>query len=243
MADLVTKVADGRLPADAVGTALRDLDWSMNSGKLHPNSYGQQLGQLNRAGSEEQFRQYYAEVRAVRDVIESGDLAPGTKVLTHARGGKISDDLGDGTHIDVHPVSQADLLYKSRDGRIHVEDVKDTPNALQSKMKSGEQHSNMLEWGRVDQASRFIGYRIPNEDGWTGLFHGRPDTMERLIKDKMSLTIGRRTYDPVELKSIRRTVARKLIEWTRANPGAPISEFYGQPEMRTVEEAMRHGAG
>jgi hypothetical protein len=239
MTELVTKGHDGRLPREAVGTALRDLDWSMKTGKLHPNSFDHLIRQLNKATSDEQFKQYYAEVRAARDVIESGDLAPGTKVVANAHGGSISDDLGDGTRIDIHPVPQADLLYKASDGKIHIEEVMGTPNALKGKLIEKKQLARLFRWLDADRNGRFIGYRMPNEDIWTGLFHGKRDTLQMVIERKMPLTIGNKTYSVKQLKSIHGAVAKKYFEWKRANPEVDDSVFFAQPEMGSVESAMR----
>ncbi|WP_344941301.1 hypothetical protein [Actinomadura miaoliensis] len=239
--DLLAKAESGKLPKNEVGQALRDLEAAMNSGKLHINSYTQQLRQLARATDVKTFRENYAEVLAAKQVIESADLAPGTKVLTHARAGHLSDDLGDGTRIDINPVSQADLLYKTSDGKIHVDEVKHTPNALESKLNDDPRQLRKLRrWKNADPDGREVGYRIPSDERWTGLFHGNPDTMQRVAKSDVPLTIGEHTFSPTELAEFHQKVSRKYVTWRRENPDRPIGEFFKQPQMRTIEEALRY---
>lgn len=239
--DLLAKAERGKLPAKEVGQALRDLETTMNSGKLHVNSYTQQLRQLARAPDVLTFRQNYAEVLAAKQVIENVDLAPGTKVLTHARGGRLSDDLGDGMRIDISPVPQADLLYKTSDGKIHVDEVKNTPNALESKLKADpHQMRSLKRWRDADPDGREVGFRIPSGERWTDLFHGNPDTMQLVAKSGVSLTVGEHAFSSAELTRFHRKVAVKYHEWVRENPKRRIREFFEQPQMRTIEEALKY---
>ncbi|MFD0692103.1 hypothetical protein [Actinomadura fibrosa] len=232
----------GRPTSSQVATALRDLDTAMNSGKLHPHSFGQLLANLHNASHTKQFMERHSEIMGARDVIETADLAPGTQVLTHATLGRHPIDLGGGVTIDIGPVHQADLLYKTSDGIFHLEDVKDTPNALDGNIDKS-QHRNINRWYRLDPEERKIGYRMPREEGWTDLFRYRRNIFQRLYEKDYHLTVGKRTLTPVEVRDFRAAIGEKYVEWLKQNPGRGVGDFYAQPEMRTLEDALRYAHG
>ncbi|MBT2210794.1 hypothetical protein [Actinomadura sp. NEAU-AAG7] len=238
--NLIDKAGRQNQPTLAeVGGALRDLDWTMHSGKLHTDSYAQLLANLGGAADGTQFRQAWAEIGAARDVIEHEPLAPGTQVLTHAKAGH-PQDLGDGTRVDISPIGQADLLYRTHDGVLHADEVKHSFNALRQKIQGSRQHNNLLDWRGMDPGERNVGYRVMGQDRWMRIFGKEPDPFFQLWRDDVPLTVGGRKYTPAELLRIRDGIESRMRRWVAENPGHRPSEFFDLPELRTVESAIKY---
>lgn len=84
--DISRRAAKGRIPKDLAQNALHDLDEVVQSGKLDPDSYRQLIRNLAHARAPQAFSGAYAEVQAVKRVIDSGDLPPGETVATGMKG-------------------------------------------------------------------------------------------------------------------------------------------------------------
>lgn len=92
----------------------------------------------------------FAELEHAAYVLKRGNLAPNTPIVI---GAKYNQQLTNLPKIDVEKV-EADTYYKTADGVIHLNEVKNTPNAFVEKLKE-EQFDRYAEW--IDK-----GKNLPN---------------------------------------------------------------------------------
>ena len=201
------------LPAGLANQAARDLLDLQRSGRLagtaheQANSLANALRELN--GDAANARGAAAELRAAVNVIDSGQLAPNSRVAINATG---EVDLGNGTRVNLGDVPEADLVYQTADGVVHLDEVKTSANVEASKLEhSPQQLDRMLDW-RNAAPGRQVGVRVDTDEGWTGLF-GQVDkasgemAIERLANADVPVSVGGRT-------SARRNSTRCVRRWS-----------------------------
>ncbi|WP_236239443.1 hypothetical protein [Streptomyces sp. CC228A] len=151
-----------------------DLDSLLNTKNIDNQSRASLGGTVLKAGNRHQLAEAMAEVRAAKHAADA-EAADGTKVYAAvgAKKGRQSVDFGDGTSADVSAIDDADVVYKGKDGKVHVVEVKNTANATtQASMPA--QAERLADWAAQDGANppRAARYEIQTQQGWDRIFDG-----------------------------------------------------------------------
>jgi hypothetical protein len=122
-------------------------------------------------------------------------------------GAKQGKEYNFGTQtIKTDPVPEADALYLGTDGKIHLDEVKNTAGALRQKMSGdSDQFKRLMDWKAKDPQGREISLAIENEQGWTELFavkNGKAAVLDQLRKENVPLTIGSKTLTPDKIDEL-----------------------------------------
>jgi hypothetical protein len=110
---------------DALSVALR-------SGKYTPDNIQGVISKLKAASAKNAFDEVLAEISHSNRLVKSGQVAEGSEVILGAKQGK-EYKLGTQT-INTDKVPEADALYLGADGKIHLDEVKNTATALRNKL-------------------------------------------------------------------------------------------------------------
>jgi hypothetical protein len=166
----------GEFGKDELAAALRDLSDMLKTKTIDPQSRGALGGKVLKATDRHQLAEAMAEVRAAKQVADN-EAAEGTKVYAGigAGQGRQSVDLGDGTIADVTAIDDADVVYKGKDGNIHVVEVKNTGQAA-TKADVAAQAKKLADWQKASPG-RKARYEIATQQGWDKVF-------DRFKKDK-----------------------------------------------------------
>ncbi|MFI5926423.1 hypothetical protein ACIA3K_10575 [Micromonospora sp. NPDC051543] len=162
-----------------------------------------------------------AELRAANDVLNSPDLMPGSKIGISVKNEPL--DLGTGTVVRTGDVPESDLVYQTRDGKVHLDEVKATAQTVANKInEKPDQLRRMLDWQAADPAGRAVGYRIGTDEGLKGLFSmTNPEpklyALDRIADADVPLQIGGRTLTPDQLRQLR-----EAAEQAAADPAHPM---------------------
>ncbi|MCG5469364.1 hypothetical protein LADH09A_003272, partial [Micromonospora sp. LAH09] len=208
------------LPDGAANRAVRDYMDLQDSGRLagNVNRQGDLFRDMldNLGGDRSAFDGAAAELRAANEVIQSGDLAPGSKIgLNVVIGERVN--LGNGTVVDTGRIPEADLVYQTADGNVHVVEVKAAAQTVANKFKSHPaQLERMLEW-RAAAPGREVSVRVGTDEGWTGLFSKTSNdppqlAIERLAAQNVPITIGGRTLSGEQLADLHQAVERAAVD-------------------------------
>ncbi|WP_405991172.1 hypothetical protein [Streptomyces sp. NBC_00986] len=173
--DLVAKAKDkpdlskGEIGKTELTQSLKDLADTLKNSGIDSQSRGSLGGPVLRAGNRYQLAEAMAEVRAAGRAVD--EAAEGTKVYAGVgKTGRKTVDLGDGTTADVSAIDDADIVYKGKDGNIHVVEVKNTGQAAtQASMPA--QAGNLAKWQKA-APGRKARYEIETQDGWDKVFDG-----------------------------------------------------------------------
>lgn len=109
-----------------------NLSAAITSGKINSSELQRFISQLSKAKTPNQFDQVLAELRHVNRLISKGAVAENSPIFTGAKKGR-EYHLGE-TYVKVDPIYEADVLYLGTDGLIHLDEVKNTANALRNKL-------------------------------------------------------------------------------------------------------------
>jgi hypothetical protein len=187
--------------------------------------------------------QRLAELEHAAYVLKRGNLDPNTPI---AIGAEYNQQLTNLPKIDVEKV-EADTYYKTVDGVIHLDEVKDTPNAFVSKLKE-QQFDRYAEW--IDEGKnlstpqdRVVGVYIrqtgPGFDQIldSARFQRLSNT---IVSDdtKPFMKIGEYTFNLNELKSMQQDALQKLGEIIAENkkngeqvkPSELAKQYFGSLE-------------
>jgi len=181
-------------------------------------------------------------LRHVNEVGASGELAKGSKVFsgvkaTKADGTRRLFDLGDGVVVNIHPLSEADALYRAG-GKVHIDEVKRTASALANKLrKKPGQLNNLKEWRSLGP-DREVMIVVESEFKWTNLL-GDPDVFEvLLLKHEIPLKIGGTVFDVSEMAAFHSKIVAKHRERVVLG-GMTHRAFMELPQMATIESAAK----
>ena len=243
-----------------LGNAIEDQRFDPNTS----SKFREQLKALATASPDtETFKGALAHVRAAAQVLDQNQLAPGTKLAFDPERGTHLSSTGlptiDKAHLD------ADLYYKTADGKLHVDSSKSSINAVTSEAqhtlkKTDPDDSQMgrqkgwREGGTVAEPRRLGINAMDASKGFNGLMD---DRKLGVVKDAVghpaerSIVLGDRAYSPNELDRIDEAAKKALpgyIEDARkahVASGQPESTFkppYGEfvkEKMATPEAAMK----
>ncbi len=213
-----------------ISGSLRDLVSSL--GKSDPKKVSESLAELERAA----------------EIAQKADLAPNTKVIVGAQAGQQITKSTGLPDIDV-PKVEADVYYQTKDGVLHLDEVKDTFNALTSKIdesiKATNEGSEAKQFGRYDewirkgadtgevrQVAVVVRKSGPGFDSL--LDPARIGELSSTIgqnPNQQILQVGNRALSVNDLKSIYKDARTKLGQLMKENTGKkPVDlakEYFG----------------
>ncbi|MFG2331849.1 hypothetical protein ACGFMM_19730 [Streptomyces sp. NPDC048604] len=177
--NLVKKAKDdpdprkGEYSKEELAAALNELDEMIQNPRIDNQTRGSLGSEVLKAQDRHKLAESMAEVRtAQRSVAEAAD---GTKVYGAIgdKKGRQKVDLGDGTVVDATGVDDVDVVYKGKDGNIHVVEVKNTGNAA-TKYTVPAQAKKLADWAKQDGATppRVARYEIEQQKDWHKIFDG-----------------------------------------------------------------------
>ncbi|MCX5068793.1 hypothetical protein OOJ91_23405 [Micromonospora lupini] len=235
------------LPDGVANRAARDFMDLQESGRLaggvdrQGDIFRDMLDNLS--GDRSAFEGAATELRAANEVLQSGDLAPGSKIgLNVVAGERVN--LGNGTVVDTGRIPESDLVYQTADGNVHVTEVKATAQTVANKFRSDPaQLERMLDW-RDGAPGREVSVRVGTDEGWTGLFSRAGNdppqlAIERLADQNVPITIGGRTLTPQQL-----TALHEAVERAAADPAHPMRKpavWFGEhlPNLDAARDFLR----
>ncbi|MGW3890988.1 hypothetical protein ACWD69_20070 [Micromonospora chokoriensis] len=235
------------LPEGMANQAARDFMDLQDSGRLaggvdrQADIFRDTLDNLN--GDRSAFDGAATELRAANEVLQSGDLAPGSKIgLNVVAGERVN--LGNGTVVDTGRIPEADLVYQTADGNVHVVEVKANAQTVANKFRSDPaQLERMLDW-RDGAPGREVSIRVGTDEGWTGLFSrtgNDPPQMaiERLAAQNVPITFGGRTLSGQQLTALHQAVERAAVDPAHPmrKPGAWFAEHL--PNLDAARDFLR----
>ncbi|MEV7087950.1 hypothetical protein AB0O07_19015 [Streptomyces sp. NPDC093085] len=164
----------GEFGKDELAAALDDLSDMLDNTRIDNQSRGSLGADVLRATNRHQLAEAMAEVRAATRAAEL-EAADGTRVFAGVgeKKGRQSVDFGDGTSADLTGIDDADVVYRGRDGTVHVVEVKNTANAT-TQASLPAQAERLAEWAGQQGANppRAARYEIQNTTDWDRIFNG-----------------------------------------------------------------------
>ncbi|PRY02727.1 hypothetical protein [Allonocardiopsis opalescens] len=187
-----------------------------------------------------------AEVWAAHRLLAEDRLAPGSRLALDARKGE-RIALGSGTLVDTGTVPQADLVYRTADGVVHLDEVKYAAQTLADKLrKEPQQLERMLNWRAGDADHRHCGVWIRTDHRWTGLFSQvirnglKMPAIEVLIRNAVPVRVGERELRTDHLAALRDAVKRAFDDPANAVAGKS-GEWFNQyvPDLDAARTFLR----
>jgi hypothetical protein len=235
------------LPDAMANQAIRDFVDLHNSGRIAGSPAHQVdifrniLGTLD--GSPDNAAGMAAELRAANEVLARPDLAPGSRIGFNATQGE-RVDLGNGTVVDTGRVPQADLIYLTTDGRVHLEEVKTTASAAANKLDNSNQFQRMLDW-RAAAAGREIAVRIGTDERWTDLFRYAGDQpgpiIQQLADQNVPIVIGGRILTPDQMNRLHQATVAASMDPRHPIAGTAKADWFARhlPDLAAAREFLR----
>jgi hypothetical protein len=214
------------------------LSVALRSGKYTPENLQAVISKLRAADAKNAFDEVLAEINHSNRLVKSGRVAEGSQVVLGAKEGK-EYKIGSQT-VKIDPVSEADVLYLGTDGKVHLDEVKNTASALRDKLSDSGQFQRLEEWKAQDPQGREIGLSIENERGWTEVFAQRGEEasiLERLIDAEVPLSIGSKKLSPEQMQKLLNEVRKQYVKMKADGSWKGWKDFYN--EMSTLSDAER----
>ncbi|MFD4950929.1 hypothetical protein [Streptomyces sp. NPDC058451] len=196
------------------------------------------------AKNTDELAQARAELNAVQHAADA-EAAAGTTVHTAVGKdfGKTEVDLGNGESVDISDIQDADTLYKGKDGKVHVVEVKNTGNAT-IKADFERQVEDMARWQGKDGAGRAVRVDIATDEKWSNIFSGyktgkrdgvkyRPPgtPASTLAKNNVPVRIAGQDISPGQLARMQAEIdarrAAGTMEWSRMATPKEVMEYLG----------------
>ncbi|MFJ4549197.1 hypothetical protein ACIP4X_08200 [Streptomyces sp. NPDC088817] len=196
------------------------------------------------AKNTDELAQARAELNAVQHAADA-EAAAGTTVHTAVGKdfGKTEVDLGNGEKVDISDIEDADTLYKGKDGKVHVVEVKNTGNAT-IKAEFERQVEDLARWRGKDGAGRAVHVDIATNDKWSNIFSGyktgkrdgvkyRPPgtPATTLAKNNVPVRIAGQDVSPGQLARMQAEIdarrAAGTMEWSRMTTPKEAMEYLG----------------
>ncbi|KID59044.1 hypothetical protein JF50_00890 [Pseudoalteromonas luteoviolacea] len=148
------------------------------------------ITKLSKAIDKNKFLQDYAEIKnglergkdAGFEVLSDGviESIPGDVILNAKKG--VSYDLGKNCVVKVDPVDEADALYLGYDGKVHLEEVKATPQAFFEKLATNpKQFDRLIEWKKMSPEDRVVTVRIRSDEKIDSFANSRLNTDKNVL--------------------------------------------------------------
>ncbi len=225
------------IPLSKIFRVRVNLSSALSNNKIHKENLQAIISQLKSAKTVDEFDQVFAELRHPNRLVHLGIVAEDSLIFTSAKKG--NDYTLGLTKVKINPVSEADTLYIDNNGIIHIDEVKNTANALRDKLlKTPEQLERMKDWCNLDSVNREIGVVIETENGWTSLFAARPGetaVLRTLIDERVPLTIASYNISVFQMEQLWNAVARKSKQLKKQGDWSNWNDFYNK--MSTILDA------
>ena len=182
-------------------------------------------------------------------VVEQGRVQDGTRAFFGVKSGATVElapgraiEL-DGSHKGRTLIAEADVLYLGRDGKLNIDEVKDTVAALRDKMATAPKYiDDRQEWVDASPSDRAFSFIIDKEERWTDLFYdpqaGSRLAIKHLAESGLPLTIAGEEVDVVKLSNAADELGQVFQELQDSDPGLTWKRFFAE-RMATVEEGSR----
>jgi hypothetical protein len=215
------------------------LSVALRSGKYTPENLQAIISKLRAADAKNAFDEVLAEISHSNRLVKSGQVAEGSQVVLGAKQGK-EYKIGSQT-VKIDPVPEADVLYLGTDGKIHLDEVKNTAHALREKLSGdSEQFKKLREWKAQDSQGREISFSIENEQGWIEVFAQKGEevpVLEQLKNTGVSLSIGSRKLSPEQMQKLWDAVKNQHTQMRNDGSWKGWKDFYNQ--ISTLSDAER----
>ncbi|MGW0500257.1 hypothetical protein ACWD0Z_33945 [Streptomyces sp. NPDC003007] len=211
----------GKEQAAAALAELTDLAGRKNVDRAGASKLG---SEVTNARTASRLEEMLAEVRGVRRASE--DAAPDSTVHTAvgSEHNRRQVEVAPGEAVDVSNVPDADVLYKGRDGRVHLVEVKNTVNPTRQPEFVGKINT-LSEWKKANPG-RTTRVEIDKPDKWTEVFRpikGQKVSPAQLMNEKgVDARIGDADFTAKQLGDMQRALEAKYsrgeeIDWNRLN--------------------------
>ncbi|MFF5371424.1 Flp family type IVb pilin [Streptomyces sp. NPDC013187] len=211
----------GKDQATAALDELTDLAGRQNVDRAGASKLG---SEVTNARTASRLEEMLAEVRGVRRASE--DAAPDSTVHTAvgSEHNRRQVEVAPGETVDVSNVPDADVLYKGRDGRVHLVEVKNTVNPTRQPEFVGKINT-LSEWKKTNPG-RATRVEIDKPDKWTEVFRpikGQKVSPAQLMNEKgVDARIGDASFTAKQLGDMQRALEAKYsrgeeIDWKRMN--------------------------
>jgi hypothetical protein len=180
---------------------------AFRSSKISKDELSTLITRMRDAARVESFQETLAELRNANRLIQSGEAA--SNVLLGAVKGQ-RYHLSEGTLVQIDPVDEVDAVYRGADGKLHLEEVKNTPRALAAKLDPPNQLQKLADWRDLDPENRVVEVVVSSGERWTNLFGGNPDGFEKLIDANVPLRIGDQRFSVDQLQELHDRVKERL---------------------------------
>ncbi|MBB6076626.1 hypothetical protein [Streptomyces paradoxus] len=211
----------GKDQAAAALDELTDLARRTNVDRAGASKLG---SEVTNARTASRLEEMLAEVRGVRRASE--DAAPDSTVHTAvgSEHNRRQVEVAPGESVDVSNVPDADVLYKGRDGRVHLVEVKNTVNPTRQPEFVGKINT-LSEWKKANPG-RTTRVEIEKPDKWTEVFRpikGQKISPAQLMNEKgVDARIGDASFTAEQLGDMQRALEAKYsrgeeIDWNRLN--------------------------
>ncbi|MER7898717.1 hypothetical protein ABTX62_22060 [Streptomyces sp. NPDC096046] len=211
----------GKEQAAAALDELTDLAGRKNVDRAGASKLG---SEVTNARTASRLEEMLAEVRGVRRASE--DAAPDSTVHTAvgSEHNRRQVEVAPGETVDVSDVPDADVLYKGRDGRVHLVEVKNTVNPTRQPEFVGKINT-LSEWEKANPG-RTTRVEIDKPDKWTEVFRpikGQKVSPAQLMNAKgVDARIGEANFTAKQLGDMQRALEAKYsrgeeIDWNRLN--------------------------
>ncbi|BAZ10773.1 hypothetical protein NIES4071_25970 [Calothrix sp. NIES-4071] len=225
------------IPKNRLLRVRANLSSALLNNQIHKENLQAIISKLKSAKTIEEFDQVLAELHHPNYLIYLGRVADGSLIYTNAKKG--NDYMLGLTKVKIDPVSEADALYLGQDGIIHIDEVKNTTNALRQKLlKTPEQLERIREWRDLALGNREIGVIIETESGWTDLFaarRGETAALRTLIDEEVPLTIASHRFSVSQMEDLWKAVEIKSEELKKQGNSHNWNDFFSQ--MQTIKDA------
>lgn len=237
----------------SIDETLDGLHGALKNGKLeNTNAMSDLISNLGKADPKK-VSESLAELERANQILKTADLAPGTKVVIGAKEGQQLSRTTGLPDIDVAKV-EADVYYKTKDGVLHLDEVKDTFNALTTKLDDSikadaanpKQFNRYGEWvekgnktGEIRQATIKVRNSDPGFD--TLLDKDRLKILSDTIGKNPAQTIleaGNRKFNMNDLNQMYQDAIKKLGELKKQNPSKSFVEL-SKEYFGSVEKAIQ----
>ncbi|MEU0173430.1 hypothetical protein ABZ178_08775 [Streptomyces massasporeus] len=211
----------GKDQAAAALDELTDLARRTNVDRAGASKLG---SEVTNARTASRLEEMLAEVRGVRRASE--DAAPDSTVHTAvgSEHNRRQVEVTRGETVDVSNVPDADVLYKGRDGKVYLVEVKNTVNPTRQPEFVGKINT-LSDWQKANPG-RTTRVEIDKPDKWTEVFRpikGQKVSPAQLMNEKgVDARIGDASFTAKQLGDMQRALEAKYsrgeeIDWKRMN--------------------------
>ncbi|MZF88723.1 hypothetical protein [Streptomyces sp. SID5643] len=160
--------APGEISTNDAADSLDEITDLARRGNVNGDAAAALEGKVANASDANKLAEARAEVNAVRRAAD--DAAPGTHVDAGV-GGKMNRkeaDLGNGEKVSLDEIPDADVVYKDRNGTVHVKEVKNAGSATR-KADFANQVERLKKWASKEPGRKAT-VEIETADRWTSVF-------------------------------------------------------------------------